>query len=231
MTVTVTDMTDTPQRQAFLGGEGDAWFRRNQAELGRPSALRDRLVQSIEPVLHQGDTMVEVGCGTGVHLNALCASRGAQGRGIDPAAEAIAAGSAAFPALDLRVGAADTLPFEAASADLLLFGFCLYLVDRTLLWRCVAEADRVLKPRGWLAILDFDPARPVRRPYHHQPGLWSWKMDHSRLFTSNPAYHLAEKWSASHSGLGWHDDSDERVGFWLLRKDATAAYADGATAA
>lgn len=224
-------ITSPTQREAFLQGEGDAWFRRNQAELQRPSALRDRLVQSIGSVLREGDAVIEVGCGSGVHLDALCAGRGVNGRGIDPAAAAIAAGKASFPALDLRVGAADALPFEDASADLVLFGFCLYLVDRTLLWRCVAEADRVLKPRAWLAILDFDPAQPVRRPYHHQPGLWSWKMDHSRLFASNPAYSLAEKWSASHAGLGWHDDPGERVGFWLLRKDAPGAYADGATTA
>jgi adenylyltransferase/sulfurtransferase len=40
--------------------------------------------------------------------------------------------------------------------DLVLFGFCLYLVDRKLISRVVAEADRVLKDTGFLGIVDFD---------------------------------------------------------------------------
>ena len=35
--------------------------------------------------------------------------------------------------------------------------------------RAVAEADRVLRDGGALAIVDFDPEAPCVRPYHHRP--------------------------------------------------------------
>lgn len=213
-----------PQRSAFLGGEGDAWFSRNEAHLNAPSSIRDKVVNHLAAALRDGDSVLEIGCGNASHLAALAAKGRLNAAGIDPSAAAIAAGRAAQPALDLRVATADALPFDDHAFDLVLFGFCLYLVDRPLLWRCVAEADRVLKPRGWLAILDFDPDAPQRKPYHHHEGLWSWKADHSRLFLGHPAYRVAEKWSASHAGLGWHDDPHERIGFWLLRKDDAAAW-------
>lgn len=213
-----------PQRSAFLGGEGDAWFHRNETHLSAPSNVRDKVADHLAAELRDGDSVLEIGCGNASHLAALAARRHLDAAGIDPSAAAITAGRAAHPALDLQVGTADALPFGDARFDLVFFGFCLYLVDRPLLWRCVTEADRVLKPRGWLAILDFDPDAPQRRPYHHHEGLWSWKADHSRLFLGHPAYRLAEKWSASHAGPGWHDDPQERISLWLLRKDDTAAW-------
>lgn len=221
-------MTQDVQRSAFLAGEGDAWYRRNAAFLTAPNELRDRVTASLDAALHDHATVLEIGCGNGAQLAALAARRPLTAIGVDPSPEAIAAGRAEHRALQLHVGAADALPIEPASCDLALFGFCLYLVDRELLLRCAAEADRALKPRAWLAIVDFDPPVPHRRAYHHRPGLWSWKADYSQLFLGHPAYRLAQKWSASHASPRWHDDPNERVGFWLLRKDATQAWPETA---
>ena len=124
----------------------------------------------------------------------------------------------------LRTGTADELPYDDASFDVVWFGFCLYLVDRTLLMRTVSEADRVLRDGGVLAIVDFEPEAPCARPYSHRPGLLSYKMDHSRLFLANPAYVLAEKHATSHTTGRWEHDPQERVALTICRKDLEHAY-------
>jgi len=217
-------MSEDIQREGFLAGEGDAWFRRNASHLAAPNPIRSRIAECLAAVLRDGDEALEIGCGNGAQLAALFARRRVTAVGVEPSLEAVAAGRFEHPKLALHVGTSESLPLSDASCDLVLFGFCLYLVDRALLARSVAEAGRVLRAQGWLAILDFDPPAPLRRPYHHRPGLWSWKADYSKLFLSDPAYHLVEKWSASHAGLGWHDDPNERIGFWLLRKDTSLAW-------
>lgn len=168
--------------------------------------------------------MLEIGCGQGHNLDALGRLRCIEGHGIEPSREAVRAGAQTFPALALRCGTADELPYDDASFDLVWFGFCLYLVDRTLLQRTVAEADRVLRDGGLLAIVDFDPAAPCMRRYHHREGLRSYKMDHARLFLANPAYVLVAKHSTSHTSGMWEPDPQERVALSLCRKDLEHAY-------
>ena len=214
------------QRDTFLGGEGDGYFTRNQSALSRLDAARSFVVQRIAhhmPATREA-RVLEIGCATGANLVALGAVRQIAGVGIDPSPQAIAAGRHDSPALSLQVGTADALSFEDASFDVVWFGFCMYLVDRGLLHRVIAEADRVLREDGLLAIHDFDPDVPTRRPYHHRPGLNSYKMDYSRLFLADPAYALLEKASFTHHALQWSADPQERVGLWILRKNVQLAY-------
>jgi ubiquinone/menaquinone biosynthesis C-methylase UbiE len=168
--------------------------------------------------------VLEVGCGQGDNLAALGNRIAVEAHGIEPSASAVEAGRIAHPEVRLECGTADELPFSDGSFDVVWFGFCLYLVDRDLLARSVAEADRVLANDGLLCIVDFDPETPCMRPYHHRPGLWSFKMDYSALFLAHPAYRLVHKASMSHAGLEWHPDPQERIGMWLCRKDTQHAY-------
>jgi ubiquinone/menaquinone biosynthesis C-methylase UbiE len=80
-------------------------------------------------------------------------SKGWSGAGLDPSAKAISALNDA--GLRGVVGTAEALPQADQSVDLLIYGFCLYLCDRDDLFQIAAEAHRVLKPKSWLAILDF----------------------------------------------------------------------------
>lgn len=216
------------QKSEFLTGEADAWYQRNASHLSADSPLRDLAASAIAEQLDRasGARVLEVGCGRGDNLAALSRRLPIDGHGIEPSTSAVEAGRAAHPDLDLRAGTADLLPFDDNSFDVVWFGFCLYLVDRELLGRCIAEADRVLKDGGVLCIVDFDPDVPCKRAYHHKPGLWSYKMDYSRLFVANPAYRLVHKVSASHAGIQWHADPQERIGLWVCRKDLAHAYRD-----
>ena len=217
------------QRDEFLADEGNQWFARNRGALEADSPARQRIVQRIADQFVESSPetrlrVLEIGCGPGQNLAALASRRAIEAAGIEPSSDAVALGRSRHPEFDLRVGTADQLPWADAAFDVVWFGFCLYLVDRPLLQRVVAEADRVLADGGLLAILDFDPDQPCRRPYHHRPGLMSYKMDHARLFLANPAYVLVDKLATSHTTGHWETDPQERVALTLCRKNLQHAY-------
>lgn len=222
-------MTLANQKDIFLESEGDQWYRRNATALAAASSVRALAAETIAAILAPGRAahVLEIGCGRGDNLAALARLSAIEGHGIEPSAEAVQAGKSAFPQFRLQQGTADALPFADGSMDVVWFGFCLYLVDRSLLMRAVAEADRVLRDGGAIAIIDFDPNAPTARSYHHREGLSSYKMDYSKLFLANPAYTLAAKRSASHDGPGWTADAQERLGIWLCVKDGASAYLRG----
>ena len=195
-------MISTSQRDVFLRSEGDAWYLRNSAAIDGPNELRSRVVGIISshlPISRNSDVL-EIGCASGANLTALAELRPIAGFGVEPSDAAVLRASELHPELDVRSGTTDSLPFPDSSMDVVWFGFCLYLVDRSLLHRSVAEADRVLRNGGILVIHDFDAPRPVAREYHHLPGVVSYKFDVAALFLADPAYVLASKlsFSASH---------------------------------
>jgi SAM-dependent methyltransferase len=215
------------QTSAFLGGEGDKWFERNREALQRrPADAHDIPLSMIAEVMQPGGSILEIGCSNGNNLAELNRRVPIRGFGIDPSVKAVAEGAALAPAIQLSVGAANALQYPGEHFDVVWFGFCLYLIDRSFLAAAVAEADRVLRDGGYLAITDFDPPYPCRQKYHHLAGVNSYKADYSKLFLGNPAYALAAKRSYSHAGRGFHADPNERVATWVLAKSMTNAYQD-----
>lgn len=214
------------QRDIFLSGEGDAYFRRNEAGyVTAPGGDESLPLSVVRRYVGAQSHVLEIGCANGLNLERLRQTVGCKGAGIDPSAAAIETGTRDFPDLDLRRGTADLLPFADASFDLVWFGFCLYVTDRSLLPRVVAEADRVLRDGGFIVIVDFDPAQPVRRRYSHAQGVTTYKTDHARLFLGFPQYCLAEKRPFSHGGAGFERDGDERLAIQVLYKDNASGYA------
>jgi SAM-dependent methyltransferase len=208
------------QRDAFLAGEADAWFARNETPIPTPEERLTRLRA------HLPDTpsVLEMGCSDGRKLAEVADRRPGRYVGIDPSAAAIAAGRTRWPDLELHVGSADALPVDERF-DAVILGFFLYLCDRELLPRVVAEADRVLRDGGALVIVDFDPPSPRRRRYRHHDGIWSYKMDYPSLFLALPSYSLAEKVPFSEHGAGWTADESERIAMSILRKERETGYA------
>lgn len=216
-----------PQTSVFLDKEGDAWFERNRgAYEARENHFEcDLLVSELAPFRESINDILEIGCGDGHKTDWLARFFDARSAGLDPSGKAIGHGRERFGAsgrVDLRTGTADKLPWADASFDVVYFGFCLYLVGRTELLSAVAEADRVLRPGGFLVILDFDPHLPHRREYHHRPGLFSYKQDYPALFTGSAGYHLFAKRSFSHAGRHFATDPSERVAMSFLYKEKDA---------
>src|SRR5712671_1377154 len=166
------------QGAACLSGEGNAWFRRNQSPDINPAVISAIAALGIQP-----KRILEIGCGTGKYLEALRRLYGCLCIGIDPSQEAIAFGRTHYPELELYWGSADTIftIFRNQDFDLIIFGFCLYVMDRDGLFDIVASTDVLLKDNGYIAIHDFNPARPEKIPYHHKEGLFSYKMRYDDL--------------------------------------------------
>ncbi|MGO4153397.1 class I SAM-dependent methyltransferase [Cupriavidus sp. YAF13] len=215
------------QRDIFSkGGEGDRYFQRNRAfysdkrsadELSSAALLYSKFIQP-------GDTVLEVGSSSGVNLASICRATKCRGLGIDPSGEAVSKGQQLFPELELRVGTADKLEFPDHSLDFILFGFCLYLVDREHISRVVAEADRCLRDGGWIGITDFMPDVPTARPYAHCAAVTSYKLDYSRLFTAFPHFQLVESACFNHTDDRFSTDPQERLCAQVIHKQLSEGY-------
>jgi len=215
------------QTSLFVAAEGDNWFERNRDVLRRRANTSVEIPLSmITEIVPPGGSVLEIGCSNGSNLADLSRRISIRGYGVDPSAKAVADGAGSMPGIELSVGTANALPYPNGHFDVVWFGFCLYLVDRSRLTASVAEADRVLRDNGYLVITDFDPPHPCRRRYHHLEGVHSYKADYSKLFLANPAYTLVAKRSYSHAGPGFDPDPNERVATWVLAKSMTNAYQD-----
>lgn len=211
------------QKQIFLESEGNAWLARNkQAQASRVMPDSDRVLLRVLglPLDVQGNKawrVLEIGCGQGMRLAWMQQHLGFQCSGVDPSAEAV--DLAKQVGIDARQGTAEQLPFDDGEFDLLIFGFCLYLCDRSDLFRIAAEADRVLKYPGWLIINDFYSKAHTKRDYHHRPGLLTHKMDYRTLFTWHPDYTCHAHEILHHVDRTYTDDPQEWVAVSLLRKN------------
>ena len=211
-----------PQRQVFLNSEGDAWYRRNcqiSNEEKENWQAQDPLAGLLtELPLPRGEdvSVLEIGCGQGLRLLRMQQEFCWQVVGLDPSAEAVA--EVVRAGLKAHVATADSLPVADASVDLLIYGFCLYLCDRSDLFNIAAEAHRVLKPESWLAILDFWSPHQQINDYCHCPGVFSFKDNLPAMFSWHPSYVVTDHRLRHHANRGYTDDPKEWVAATILRR-------------
>ena len=216
------------QNDIFFSGEANAWYSRNKSALSEAGVSQtylpfeiSELCKQLEPFRNDIEYVLEIGCSNGKKLEAICNILDSRGEGLEPSNVAVADGNERLSKSNVKLtcGTADKLPFEACTFDLVYFGFCAYLFDRSKLLSALAEADRVLKPGGFLAITDFDPGNKYRRPYIHSPGLYSYKQDYSKAFIESGLYYLISKSSFSHQNHFFDKNFDERVSLTLMYKE------------
>ena len=212
------------QKEIFKSGEGDCWFRRNKRNLKQLKNDKDIILKIIKSIELFPKKVLEIGCSDGVRLEIIRKTYKAECYGIDPSSEAIAEGKKRFQKISLMVGTADDLPFDANFFDLIIFGFCLYLCDRNDLFKIAYEADRCLINKSFLIIQDFFPSFAYKNHYAHRDGVYSYKMDYSRMFTWNPVYTEISKTIYSHTGYALRDIPDEKLAIIILRKHEQFAY-------
>ena len=217
------------QAAAFLKGEGDAWFERNNEFVG-VSPARELLSSWSMPFRDNIQKILEVGAGNGIPLAFLADVLSADAVGIEPSPKAVdhwlcnRSLIKGGDRVELQIGQAAELPFENESFDMVGFGFCLYLVDRSCLFSALAEADRVLKDGGLLYIEDFDVRRPRSNSYAHLEGIRSYKSDYAGIFQASGHYALISKYSYAHHQFYFDENEDNRVSMSLLCKQESSAY-------
>jgi ubiquinone/menaquinone biosynthesis C-methylase UbiE len=110
--------------------------------------------------LIQPQSMLDVGCGSGVFSEAF-ASRGLSVSGVDVNPLMLPAASEFVPAGDFRELAAESLPFDDGAFDLVFMGLLLHETDDPL--AALKEARRVGHQR--LAVLEWpDEDQPIGPP-------------------------------------------------------------------
>lgn len=104
---------------------------------------------------HDGARVLEVGCGTGVITEMVAALPGvAEVVGIDPSERLVARARNRAPALAFDVGDGQALPYDDQAFDAVVFATTLCHVPDP--GAALAEARRVLRPRGSLLIYEGD---------------------------------------------------------------------------
>ena len=207
------------QKDIFLESEGDKWFLRNKEKL-ISGKIREDILDPLLPFLKSGMKFLEVGCSVGTSLNYIKSKvPGLEVYGMDPSKAAIIEGEKLFPSLNFKLGTVDNIDHLGKKFDFILFGFCLYLVDRESIEKLATKVNSALIPGGNLGIIDFDTRTPRQNPYSHYDGVFSYKMDYAQIFLKDPNYYLVTKKCWSHSGDSFSEDLNERCSTQVLYRE------------
>jgi ubiquinone/menaquinone biosynthesis C-methylase UbiE len=129
--------------------------------LGRERAFREKILRVAR--LKPGESVLDVGCGTGTLAIAAKRHVGPTGivRGIDASPEMIARAEKKAASAQVEVAfqqaPAQALPFPEAQFDVVLTTVMLHHLSRPTRERCAQEMRRVLKPGGRVLAVDFAP--------------------------------------------------------------------------
>lgn len=135
--------------------------------LGRERRFREKILGLAR--LQLGESVLDVGCGTGTLAIAAKRHVGRLGTvcGIDASPEMIARANRkarkAGAEVVFKNGVAEALPFVDAQFDAVLSTVMLHHLPRTVRQQCVHEIRRVLKPGGRVLAVDFGGAAQERK--------------------------------------------------------------------
>jgi ubiquinone/menaquinone biosynthesis C-methylase UbiE len=169
----------TPEERdrPFLPGMGKRWLLPLYDVFSRLAGVRALHRRTVELAgITPGQTVVDVGCGTGnLSFAVLAAHPGARVTGLDPDGDALlrAARKARRRGVSLTLvqGYADRIPAEDAAVDHVVSSLALHHVDDAGRVAFAHDAYRALRPGGQVTIVDFGgPALGSEEAHHHTHG-------------------------------------------------------------
>lgn len=176
------------QSEIILESEADAWLNRNRDSLGKV----DRVSEVIEQAGLTPNHVLEIGCANGWRLARLQQRYGCNVLGIEPGKRACS--EARIRGVHVRRGTANQLPTLSGWADIVIYGFCLYLSDPTDWLQIAAEGDRVLRTNGHLIVHDFAAHMGAyASQYKHDDRLRAYHFDFAALWATSPLYSLVAR--------------------------------------
>lgn len=194
----------------FSPKDADAWYERNKHKLG--AGTYDPVWMAILDGVQVPKTfgrVFEFGCANGWRLSRFMEEQKSDCWGSELSPLAI---RDADPRIRVNLEPA------IASCDLVIFGFCLYVIPPSDLLRYASHADLILKDGGYLIVHDFLPDYPHSRVYSHNEALRSYKMNHAKLWLSHPHY------SVVHRKVYNREEPDECTHVTILKKDMANAF-------
>jgi len=145
--------------------------------LGREQAFREKVLDLAR--LKTGESVLDVGCGTGTLAIAAKRRVGPAGTvyGIDASPEMIAKADRKAKKAGIEVvfknGVVEALPFPDVHFDVVLSTLMLHHLPRKAREECAREMRRVLKPGGRVLAVDFGAGQEKRSllaHFHHRHG-------------------------------------------------------------
>jgi ubiquinone/menaquinone biosynthesis C-methylase UbiE len=146
------------------------------AFFGKEQAFRDKVLQFAH--LEPGESVLDVGCGTGTLAIAAKRRVGPMGPvyGVDASSEMIAGAEKKAKKAGEEVlfskGLAEELPFPDEQFDAVLSTVMLHHLPQKARLRCAQEIRRVLKPSGRVLLVDFEGFSDEKRSFlshFHRP--------------------------------------------------------------
>lgn len=140
-----------------------AWFFDTFVFRGKWRELRQKTADLAG--IQVGETVLDVGCGTGTLAIEVQQRVGLTGRvyGVDPGTEQIARARSKVARrnvpIDFQIGVIEQLPFPDQTFDVVLSTLMMHHLPDSLKRQGLAEIARVLKVGGRLVIADFKPKR------------------------------------------------------------------------
>ena len=135
----------------------DAVTALSSLAVGGPKALRLLGAEWLIELLPAGAAVIDLCCGSGDAAAPLLAA-GFTVTGLDISPRALDLAAKRYPALNLVEGLADDPPLAPGSFAAVQLSLALHEFSAEERWKVLDAAKRLLKPDGWLVLVDLHPA-------------------------------------------------------------------------